>query len=150
MVIPVLLLLPRVFSQTISLKHSRAGPLFLISEDPTDPIDRPCLKIDCPISAVHNRGRYHYLGQPVPEFLKDDLEKELGEGAREFWGLSNPHPLVWQAVWMGEMAPLLVHSGESMFRRIRRRTQERFRTVSVLPVVVLEETSYVSHRWNER
>lgn len=59
--------------------------------------------IDCPIPAVHNRDAYRYLGQPVPDFLKDDLEKQLGEGARGFWGPSNPHPLIWQALWMGQM-----------------------------------------------
>lgn len=38
----------------------------------------------------------------MPRFLKGELASELGESAREFWGPSNPPPVVWLGFWSGE------------------------------------------------
>ena len=79
------------------------APLFVISESPTEQIASPCRDPECPVSAAHGEGAYRYLGQPVPQFLQNELEENIGRGARHLWGSSNPHPLLWLAFWRSTM-----------------------------------------------
>ena len=79
------------------------APLFVVSESPTEQIVNPCREAKCPVSAAHSEGAYRYLGLPVPQFLQDELEENIGRLARHLWGSSNPHPLLWLAFWRSTM-----------------------------------------------
>lgn len=79
------------------------APLFVVSESPSEEIVNPCRDPKCPVSAAHNEGAYRYFGKPVPQFLQDELEANIGRGARHLWGSSNPHPLLWLAFWRSTM-----------------------------------------------
>ncbi|KAG6993815.1 hypothetical protein G7Y79_00050g085520 [Physcia stellaris] len=79
------------------------APLFVVSESPTEQIVNPCREAKCPVSAAHSEGAYRYLGKPVPQFLQDELEDNIGRLARHLWGSSNPHPLLWLAFWRSTM-----------------------------------------------
>lgn len=75
------------------------APLFVISESPTEPVVKPCSAPECPIAADHNEGSYLYLGEQMPQWLQDELDREFTAGARHIFGHSNPHPLIWIAFW---------------------------------------------------
>ena len=82
--------------------HGRA-PFLLVSEYPNEQIANPCKDAECPVLTTHSEGAYRYLGKPVPRFLQDELEENIGRGARHLWGSSNPHPLLWLAFWRSTM-----------------------------------------------
>ena len=91
------------YARRLATGSEGRAPLFVVSETPTQPILKPCREPECPIAAVHNEGPYLYLGEQVPPWLQDELDREFTAGARHIFGHSNPHPLIWIAFWRSSL-----------------------------------------------
>ena len=104
------------YARRLATASEGRAPLFVISENPTEPIVKPCTAPECPIAAVHNEGPYLYLGNQVAPWLQDELDREFSAGARYIFGHSNPHPLIWIAFWRSSLMNLATKEEHAMVK----------------------------------